>query len=190
MIFPMSYCRCSCSSLPPRVSHPMSCGRLFPGNHLYLGSKAGGQNPHKRPTIQPALGERTYGVSAYKKYSMIYHSPSFMGSNLLTSRKVSWIYFFSSSESPVINGTSSNGIIPRMLFKSHSELRVWVQAKNGNGSAKSPETVFNTADISEIYQQLQYFCTVDFRCLQSYHLFVWEKKMVWLQMILKSRLWF
>lgn len=57
----------------------------------------------------------------------------------------------------MINGTSSNGIIPRLRFKSHSELRVWVQAKNGNGSAKSPETVFNTVDISEIYQQLQYF---------------------------------
>lgn len=53
----------------------------------------------------------------------------------------------------MINGTSSNGIIPRTRFKSHSELRVWVQAKNGDGSAKSPENVFNTADISEIYQQ-------------------------------------
>ncbi|XP_044036321.1 interleukin 12 receptor, beta 2a, like isoform X2 [Siniperca chuatsi] len=49
-------------------------------------------------------------------------------------------------EGHVINVTSSNGFIPREDF-SNGELRVWVQAKNQHGSAKSQEAVFNTAEI-------------------------------------------
>ncbi|XP_029996055.1 interleukin 12 receptor, beta 2a, like isoform X2 [Sphaeramia orbicularis] len=46
------------------------------------------------------------------------------------------------------SGNSSNGLIQREHFSSHSKLRVWVQAKNQYGSEKSPEVVFNnTADI-------------------------------------------
>ncbi|XP_031168540.1 interleukin 12 receptor, beta 2a, like isoform X1 [Sander lucioperca] len=50
-------------------------------------------------------------------------------------------------EGHVINGPSLFGIIQREHFPSHEELRVWVQAKNQHGSAKSLEAVFNTADI-------------------------------------------
>lgn len=85
----------------------------------------------------------------------------------------------------MINGTSSDGIIPRTQFKSHNELRVWVQATNGNGSAKSPETVFNTADISEIYQQSSdstnnYSIFVLWISNALNHIFClfWKKKMV------------
>lgn len=46
-----------------------------------------------------------------------------------------------------ISGTSLNGLIHRELFSNHGELRVWVQAKNQHGSAKSEEAVFNPADI-------------------------------------------
>lgn len=49
----------------------------------------------------------------------------------------------------MIRGTSLNGIIHREHFRSHGDLRVWVQARNQHGSAKSQEDVFNTADISE-----------------------------------------
>lgn len=113
----------------------------------------GMQGRKTKPPQTTACTGRVHIGSKHKKYSMRCHFPSFKVSNLLTSRKVSWIDFFSSSDRPVINGSSSNGIIPRLHFKSHSVLRVWVQAKNGNGSAKSPETMFDTADISEIYQQ-------------------------------------
>ncbi|XP_034395332.1 interleukin 12 receptor, beta 2a, like isoform X2 [Cyclopterus lumpus] len=53
-----------------------------------------------------------------------------------------------SVEGHVINGTSFDGIIQRKHFK-HGELRVWVQAKNQHGSAKSQDALFNTADITQ-----------------------------------------
>ncbi|XP_029294568.1 interleukin 12 receptor, beta 2a, like isoform X2 [Cottoperca gobio] len=49
----------------------------------------------------------------------------------------------------VISGTSLDWIIPREHFNS-GKLRVWVQAKNQLGSAKSLEVVFNTADIIKL----------------------------------------
>ncbi|KAM9843118.1 interleukin 12 receptor, beta 2a, like [Aulostomus maculatus] len=52
-----------------------------------------------------------------------------------------------SKESHVTTGTNMNGSIHREHFSSHSELRVWVQAENQYGSAKSEEIVFNTGDI-------------------------------------------
>ena len=45
--------------------------------------------------------------------------------------------------------TSSRSVIERQHFLNHEELHVWVEAKNRDGSAKSTENVFNTADISE-----------------------------------------
>ncbi|XP_070704071.1 interleukin 12 receptor, beta 2a, like [Pempheris klunzingeri] len=50
-------------------------------------------------------------------------------------------------EGHVNAGTSLSGLIHRVHFSSHGELRVWVQAKNQHGSARSQEVVFNTADI-------------------------------------------
>lgn len=47
------------------------------------------------------------------------------------------------------SGTSVYNLIHRSQFRNHGDLRVWVQAKNQHGSAKSQEAVFNTADISE-----------------------------------------
>lgn len=49
----------------------------------------------------------------------------------------------------MINRSSFDNFIYRKHFSNHGELRVWVQAKNQHGSAKSQEAVFNTADISE-----------------------------------------
>lgn len=56
---------------------------------------------------------------------------------------------WSSREGHVISGTSLSGIIHREHFSHHGELRVWVQAENQNGPAKSQAVVFNTADISK-----------------------------------------
>lgn len=49
----------------------------------------------------------------------------------------------------MISGTSLNGLIHREEFSHHGEVRVWVQAKNQHGSAKSREVVFNTENISK-----------------------------------------
>ncbi|CAL8284684.1 unnamed protein product [Boreogadus saida] len=45
------------------------------------------------------------------------------------------------------NGSSTNAYIPPTLVSSHSELTVWVEAKNQHGSASSPRSTFNTAKI-------------------------------------------
>ncbi|XP_008284784.1 interleukin 12 receptor, beta 2a, like isoform X2 [Stegastes partitus] len=52
----------------------------------------------------------------------------------------------SSEDGHATSGTSQSGFIGRKDF-SHGELRVWVQARNQYGSAKSEEIVFNTEDI-------------------------------------------
>ncbi|XP_068605903.1 interleukin 12 receptor, beta 2a, like, partial [Brachionichthys hirsutus] len=53
----------------------------------------------------------------------------------------------SSSDGRRINGSTLSSLILREHFSHHGELRVWVQAKNQYGSAKSQEAVFNTANI-------------------------------------------
>ncbi|XP_068193973.1 interleukin 12 receptor, beta 2a, like [Antennarius striatus] len=53
----------------------------------------------------------------------------------------------SSKEGHWINGSTLSRQILREQFSYHGELRVWVQAKNQYGSAKSQEVVFNTANI-------------------------------------------
>ncbi len=55
----------------------------------------------------------------------------------------------SSREGHVINGTSLSTIIQRDHFSNQEDVRVWVQAKNQHGSAKSQDKLFNTAEISE-----------------------------------------
>ncbi|KAG8007039.1 Leukemia inhibitory factor receptor, partial [Nibea albiflora] len=50
----------------------------------------------------------------------------------------------------VITGTRMKGSIPRKDFSHHDEIRVWVQAKNQHGSAKSKVVVFNTANITPV----------------------------------------
>ncbi|XP_054463478.1 interleukin 12 receptor, beta 2a, like isoform X2 [Anoplopoma fimbria] len=52
-------------------------------------------------------------------------------------------------EGDVINETIFNGIIRRVHFN-HGELRVWVQAKNQHGSARSQDALFHTADIMKL----------------------------------------
>ncbi|XP_035471460.2 interleukin 12 receptor, beta 2a, like isoform X1 [Scophthalmus maximus] len=52
-----------------------------------------------------------------------------------------------SEEGYVTNCTSSSNVIHREDFPNYGELRVWVEAKNQHGSARSQENVFNTADI-------------------------------------------
>ncbi|XP_074552957.1 interleukin 12 receptor, beta 2a, like [Halichoeres trimaculatus] len=47
----------------------------------------------------------------------------------------------------VFCGLSLNGSIKRTHIPSHDDLRVWVQAKNHHGSAKSPVHKFNTEEI-------------------------------------------
>ncbi|XP_037544263.1 interleukin 12 receptor, beta 2a, like [Nematolebias whitei] len=46
-------------------------------------------------------------------------------------------------------GNSSQGNIARENFRSHQELRVWVQARNQHGFVKSQEVVINTEDIKK-----------------------------------------
>lgn len=48
----------------------------------------------------------------------------------------------------MLTGTPLSGIIHREDF-TRGELRVWVQAEDRNGSAKSQDASFHTADISE-----------------------------------------
>lgn len=79
----------------------------------------------------------------------------------------------SSKEGNVTN-VNGSAVIDREKYNSHSDLRVWVQAKNQNGSAKSKDITFNTADIykpappkiTKIYQdQLEIYWK--FSCCQG-----------------------
>lgn len=55
----------------------------------------------------------------------------------------------STRELHVISGTRLTGLIHREHFIYHGGLRVWVQAMNRHGSAKSEEVEFDTANICE-----------------------------------------
>ncbi|XP_061740993.1 interleukin 12 receptor, beta 2a, like isoform X2 [Nerophis ophidion] len=52
-----------------------------------------------------------------------------------------------SDKGNVTTGASLKGLINRVHFFMNSQLRVWVQAESREGSAKSPEVVFNTGHI-------------------------------------------
>ncbi|XP_030590717.1 interleukin 12 receptor, beta 2a, like [Archocentrus centrarchus] len=54
-----------------------------------------------------------------------------------------------SKNEDVYGGTSLNGHILRQDFSGEGELRVWVEASNQYGSAKSQEVVFNAGDITK-----------------------------------------
>ncbi|XP_056143488.1 interleukin 12 receptor, beta 2a, like isoform X2 [Lampris incognitus] len=51
-----------------------------------------------------------------------------------------------------VEATNFTASIRRPDFESHSQLNVWVQAKNVYGSANSPSASFNTADIMKLPQ--------------------------------------
>lgn len=53
-----------------------------------------------------------------------------------------------SKNEDVNGGTSLNRHIPRQDFSGEGELRVWVEASNQHGSAKSQNVTFNTGDIT------------------------------------------
>ncbi|XP_061702901.1 interleukin 12 receptor, beta 2a, like isoform X2 [Syngnathoides biaculeatus] len=52
-------------------------------------------------------------------------------------------------EGHVNTGTRLSGFVHREHFSMNSELRVWVQAENKHGSAKSQVVVFNTEDLTK-----------------------------------------